>query len=127
MECSAERCQNCANTLMALFVVFSSDLCMAHATKFLHLAAQGKELPQLLDDSFTATKGLGACECGDDCLKTMCERWIASLVIPSKCKPGCQSHQNCCSGMGQINDWIQPTVTVDGLELQDLYCCCSWL
>ena len=40
MECSAERCQNRANTLMALFVVFSSDLCMAHATKFLHLAAQ---------------------------------------------------------------------------------------
>ena len=64
---------------------------------------------------------------GDDCLKTMCERWIVSLVIPSKCKPGCQSHQNCCSGMGQINDWIQPTVTVDGLELQDSYCCCLWL
>ena len=45
---------------MALFVVFSSDLCMAHATKFLHLSAQGKELPQLVHDSFTATKG--ACE-----------------------------------------------------------------
>ena len=57
----------------------------------------------------------------------MCERWIVSLVIPSKCKPGCQSYQNCCSGMGQINDWIQPTVTVDGLELQDSYCCCLWL
>ena len=42
--------------------LFSFDLCMAHATKFLHLSAQGKELPQLVDDSFTATKGLGACE-----------------------------------------------------------------
>ena len=42
--------------------LFSFDLCMAHKTKFLHLSAQGKELPQLVDDSFTATKGLGACE-----------------------------------------------------------------
>ena len=62
---------------MALFVVFSFDLCMAHATKFLNLAAQ------------CASAG------------------SYPLSHDPSVNRAARATKICCSGMGQINALMQ--------------------
>ena len=56
------RCRSLATHEIASKIQYFSWVTEVFTDGFPLYCAQGKELPQLVDDSFTATKGLGACE-----------------------------------------------------------------